>query len=134
LKSTPQNFVFSNCRNCTWNVICLLLLSLSNERNKTSQWIPCRHDKSRPYLRAEETAFRSVRVRVMLRPTISRSVSLGVEPRLGLMTRCYVLLDSYSFVSLAPSLTRGRVCHLSLSLSVYSKSSIDKICTITISK
>jgi hypothetical protein len=55
------------------------------------------------------------------------SVGLGVEPRLGLMTRCYVLLDSYGYVSLAPSLTRGRVCHLSLSLSVYCQSSIDGI-------
>jgi hypothetical protein len=75
-----------------------------------------------------------VRVRVALRPTVSRSVSLGVEPRLGLMTRCYALLDIYGFVSLAPSLTRGRVCHLSLSLSVYCKSSIVEIYTITNSK
>jgi hypothetical protein len=36
------------------------------------------------------------RVRVTLRPTASRSVSLGVEPRLGLMTRCYVLIKSAS--------------------------------------
>jgi hypothetical protein len=54
-----------------------------------------------------------VKVKVPLRPTVSPSVRLGVEPRPGLMTRCYVLLDSYGFVSLAPSLTRGRVCHLS---------------------
>jgi hypothetical protein len=45
--------------------------------------------------------------------TVSRSVSLGVEPHLGLMTRCLVLFDSYCFVSRAPSLTRGWVCHLS---------------------
>jgi hypothetical protein len=74
--------------------------------------------------RTDGTASRIQRVRVTLRPTVSRSVSLGVEPRLGHMTRYYVLLDSYGFVSLAPSLTRGRVCHLSLSLSVYCQSLI----------
>jgi hypothetical protein len=50
-------------------------------------------------------------VRVTLRPTVSRSVRLGVEPHLGLMTKYYVLLDSYGFVSRALSLTRGRICH-----------------------
>jgi hypothetical protein len=32
---------------------------------------------------------------------------------LGLMTRCLVLFDSYCFVSRAPSLTGGLVCHVS---------------------
>jgi hypothetical protein len=44
-----------------------------------------------------------------------RSVSLGVEPLLGLMTRFLVLHgDYYGLCPLgAPSLTRGWVCHLS---------------------
>jgi hypothetical protein len=67
----------------------------------------------------ECTVSRQVKAKVPLRPKVSRSVRIGVEPRLGLMTRCYVLFDSYGFVSMAPSLTIGRVCHLSLSLSVY---------------
>jgi hypothetical protein len=58
-----------------------------------------------------------VKVKVTLRPTVSQSVSLGVEPHLGLMTRYLLLLDSYGLVSCgAPSLTRGRVCLLSESL------------------
>jgi hypothetical protein len=55
------------------------------------------------------------RVRVTLRLTVSQSVSIGVEPLLGLMTRFLVLyLDYCGLCSLrAPSLTRGLVCHLS---------------------
>jgi hypothetical protein len=63
----------------------------------------------------------SVRVRVTLRLTVSQSVSLGVEPRLGPMTRYELLFDSYCLVlGRAPSLTRGRVCHLSVSQSIVS--------------
>jgi hypothetical protein len=35
---------------------------------------------------------------VTLRLTVSQSVSLGIEPRLGLMTRYLVLFDSYGLV------------------------------------
>jgi hypothetical protein len=35
-----------------------------------------------------------VKVKVTLRLTVSQSVSLGVEPHLGLMTRCLLLFDS----------------------------------------
>jgi hypothetical protein len=60
----------------------------------------------------------TVKVKVTLRLTISQSVSLGVEPHLGLMTRYLLLFDSYGLVFFcgAPSLTRGRVCLLSESL------------------
>jgi hypothetical protein len=47
------------------------------------------------------------RVRVTLRLTVSQSVCLGVEPNLGLLTRDFFFLG-------APSLTRGRVCHVSV--------------------
>jgi hypothetical protein len=40
-----------------------------------------------------------VKVRVTLRLTVGQSVSLGVEPRLGLMTRYLLLFDSYGLVS-----------------------------------
>jgi hypothetical protein len=43
----------------------------------------------------------------------SQSVTLGVEPHLGLMTRYLLLFDSYGLVLCeAPSLTRGWVCLL----------------------
>jgi hypothetical protein len=63
-----------------------------------------------------------VRVRVTLQMTVSQSVCLGVEPNLGLLTRnIYFFFESYSLVLFgAPSLTRGRVCHL----SVYSQSTV----------
>jgi hypothetical protein len=38
------------------------------------------------------------RVRVTLRLTVSQSVRLGVEPRLGLMTRYLLFFDSYCLV------------------------------------
>jgi hypothetical protein len=38
---------------------------------------------------------RIIKVKVTLRLTVSQSVSLGVEPYLGLMTRYLLLFDSY---------------------------------------
>jgi hypothetical protein len=40
----------------------------------------------------------STQVEVTLRLTVSQSVSLGVEPHLGLMTRYLVRFDSYGLV------------------------------------
>jgi hypothetical protein len=43
--------------------------------------------------------------------SVSQSVSLGVEPYLGPMTRYLLLFDSYGLVFCGtPSVTRGRVC------------------------
>jgi hypothetical protein len=39
-----------------------------------------------------------VKVKVTLRLTVGQSVSLGVEPHLGLMTRYFLLFDSYGLV------------------------------------
>jgi hypothetical protein len=50
-----------------------------------------------------------VKVKVTLRLTVSRSVRLGVEPHLGLMTRYLLLFDSYGLVLV------GRSCQRSLS-------------------
>jgi hypothetical protein len=38
------------------------------------------------------------------------TVSLGVEPHLGLITRYLLLFDTYGLDFGAPSLMRGRVC------------------------
>jgi hypothetical protein len=49
-------------------------------------------------------------VKVTFRMTVSQSVSVGVEPHVGLMTTYLLLFDSYGLVFCgAPSLTRGRV-------------------------
>jgi hypothetical protein len=47
-----------------------------------------------------------LKVKVILRLTVSQSVSLGVEPLLGLMTRYLLLFDSYGPVFLGLSLWR----------------------------
>jgi hypothetical protein len=61
------------------------------------------------------------KVKVTLRLTVSQPVSLGVEPRLGLMTRYLLSFDSYGLVFCgAPSLTRGRVCLLYMLLALAS--------------
>jgi hypothetical protein len=55
---------------------------------------------------------REVKVKVTLQLTVSQSVSLGVEPHLGLMTR-YLAITIWQLQSCfcgAPSLKRGRVC------------------------
>jgi hypothetical protein len=59
-------------------------------------------------------------VKVTLRLTVSQSVSLGVEPHLGLMTRYFLLVDSYGRFCGTPSLTRGRVCLLYMLLALAS--------------
>jgi hypothetical protein len=59
-------------------------------------------------------------VKVTLRLTVSQSVSLGVEPHLGLMTR-YLAITIWQLRSCfcgAPSLTRGRVCPLYMLLGI----------------
>jgi hypothetical protein len=62
-----------------------------------------------------------VKFKVTLRLTVSQSVSLGVEPLLGLMTRYLLLFDGYSLVFCgASSLTRGRVCLLYILLALAS--------------
>jgi hypothetical protein len=53
----------------------------------------------------------TIQVKVTLRLTVSQSVSLSVEPHLGLMVR-YLLQSDRSCFCGAPSLTRGRVCLL----------------------
>jgi hypothetical protein len=66
------------------------------------------------YLRALKTP---VEVEVNLRPTVSRSVCLGVKRPSGTCDRFFFLFEIsfrqlrvYYFI--APSLTRGRVCNL----------------------
>jgi hypothetical protein len=52
---------------------------------------------------------------------VSQSISVGVEPHLGLMTSDLLLFDSYGLVFCgAPSLTRGRVCLLYMLLALAS--------------
>jgi hypothetical protein len=43
-------------------------------------------------------SYDSCKVKVTLRLTVSQSVSLGVEPHLGLMTKYLLLFDSYGIV------------------------------------
>jgi hypothetical protein len=65
---------------------------------------------------------RSSQVKVTLRLTVSQSVSLGVEPHLGLMSCYFLLFASFVFFFFcgAPSLTRGRVCLLYMLLALAS--------------
>jgi hypothetical protein len=60
----------------------------------------------------------SVKVKVTLRLTVSQSVSLGIEPHLGLMTRYYYSLTVMVLFCGAPSLTRGWVCLLYMLLAL----------------
>jgi hypothetical protein len=50
------------------------------------------------YLTALHSLPKLSKVKVTLRLTVSQSVSLGVEPHLGLMTRYLLLFDSYGLV------------------------------------
>jgi hypothetical protein len=71
-----------------------------------------------PWLSPTENWLTEVEVEVTLRLTVSQSVSLGVEPHLGLMTR-YVFITLWQLrtcFSEAPSQTRGRVCLLCMLL------------------
>jgi hypothetical protein len=73
----------------------------------------------------EADAIEVVVVSVTLQLTVSLSVSLGVESNLGLLTRDLFFLKLLSCHLGAPSLTRGRVCHLSVFVNtVYSSQSV----------
>jgi hypothetical protein len=103
-RSQPQQFTI------TGNALALaaswILLWTCSELSSTALLL--RSDSNR------FTNFR-VRVRVTLRLTVGQSVCLGVEPRPGLMTRCSLTLWKLrSCLISAPSLTRGRVCPLSV--------------------
>jgi hypothetical protein len=49
-------------------------------------------------VQAQYSKIVKVKVKVTLRLTVSQSVSLGVEPHLGLMTRYLLMFDSYGLV------------------------------------
>jgi hypothetical protein len=61
-----------------------------------------------------------VKVKVTLRLTVGQSVSLGIEPHLGLMTRYLLFLRVTVLFCGAPSLTRGRVSPLYMLLALAS--------------
>jgi hypothetical protein len=56
------------------------------------------------YTHSLDAAVLKVKVKVTLRLTVSQSVSLGVEPHLGLMSRYLLLFDSYGLVKVGRSL------------------------------
>jgi hypothetical protein len=61
-----------------------------------------------------------VKVKVTLRLTVGQSVSLGVEPHLGLMSRYLLLFDSYSLVCVGRPLWQeeGSVLYMLLGLTL----------------
>jgi hypothetical protein len=66
-----------------------------------------------------------VKVKVTLRLTVSQSVLVS-SPNLGLLTRGFFFFQNYRLVLFgAPSLTRSRVCHVSVFvIEVYSSQSL----------
>jgi hypothetical protein len=64
------------------------------------------------------TEIRSLEVEVTLRLTVSQSVSFGVGPHLGLMTRYLLFFDSYGLVFVGRPLSRedGSVCGIAQSV------------------
>jgi hypothetical protein len=68
-----------------------------------------------------------LKVKVTLRLTVSHSVCLGVEPKYGTFDQrfFFLKLQSCHFLG-APSLTRGRVSHVSVFvIEVYSSVGLD---------
>jgi hypothetical protein len=67
----------------------------------------------------------TAKVKVTLRLTVSQSVCRGVEPNLELLTRDLFFSKLLSCLLGALSLTRGRVCHVSVfAFEVYNSQSL----------
>jgi hypothetical protein len=76
-----------------------------------------------------------VKVKVILRLTVGQSVSLGIEPHLGLMTKYLLLFDSYGLVFVGRSLWRMNgsvfcICYRSSSAQSFSGPSPLDLATI----
>jgi hypothetical protein len=85
----------------------------------TSNWCRCQENVDL-YIHFPIRLHGAVKFKVTLRLTVSQSVSLGIEPHLGLMTR-YLAITIWQLWSCfcgAPSLTRGRVCLLYMLLGL----------------
>jgi hypothetical protein len=67
-----------------------------------------RHSTFNSFRGVVATNYLQVKVKVTLRLTVSQSVSLGVEPHLGLMTRYLLLFDRYGLVFLWGALSDKR--------------------------
>jgi hypothetical protein len=106
----PHGCIITFLRSRSHIATILYLLDVPNRRHQVEQFIPpllrnrplscCHWDILHDWQREQLT------VKVTLRLTVSQSVSLSVEPHLGLMTRNLLLFDSYGLVFLGRPLWR----------------------------
>jgi hypothetical protein len=76
----------------------LFILSLLSHVQHTLKVLKLKSLKFKTRNAQHVSAYLSIKVIVTLRPTVSRSVSLGFEPHLGLMTAYSFLFDIYCFI------------------------------------